>query len=140
MRRTPLVRLPMVSLLLGVIIWCSSFSPAAANSSVYVLSEQEMAHSVATISSLMPNACPSTLSQGSKGPLVKKLQDKLNRYYHYGYFWNAPYDFQPDLVVDGDFGPLTRNAVLDFQRAYFFDSREWDGIVGPHTWAALGFC
>lgn len=38
------------------------------------------------------------------------------------------------LVVDGDFGPATENAVKEFQN----DAGEYvDGIVGPKTWAAL---
>jgi hypothetical protein len=38
------------------------------------------------------------------------------------------------LVVDGDYGPLTRRAVLTFQRAH---GLVVDGIVGPVTWGAL---
>ena len=36
--------------------------------------------------------------------------------------------------VDGIFGPMTRNAVLGFQKA---NGLATDGIVGPLTWAAL---
>lgn len=38
------------------------------------------------------------------------------------------------LVVDGDFGPLTRAAVFEFQRQ---SGLVQDGIVGPNTAAAL---
>ena len=39
------------------------------------------------------------------------------------------------LVIDGDFGPRTRNAVICFQRRNHLNP---DAIVGPHTWAAIG--
>ena len=39
-----------------------------------------------------------------------------------------------NLVVDGDFGPLTQAAVKAFQTS---DHLTVDGIVGPQTWPAL---
>ena len=38
------------------------------------------------------------------------------------------------LAVDGAFGPLTRNAVIAFQRAHHLMV---DGVVGAATWRAL---
>lgn len=56
------------------------------------------------------------LKLGSKGDEVKTLQSKLN------------------LVEDGIFGPITEEAVMDFQRRNNLIS---DGIVGPKTWEKL---
>ena len=39
-----------------------------------------------------------------------------------------------NLVVDGDFGPLTDTAVRNFQSVFLPPD---DGIVGPVTWHAL---
>lgn len=38
------------------------------------------------------------------------------------------------IAVDGDFGPATNGAVVQFQRANSLDD---DGIVGPNTWSKL---
>lgn len=65
------------------------------------------------------------LSQGSVGPDVRTLQTELNRQLF-------P---RPNLAVDGIFGPLTRAAVVAFQRQAGLTP---DGIVGPLTRAALG--
>lgn len=67
----------------------------------------------------------SNLSLGSRGPEVQTLQRELNRQL----FPN------PRLNVDGIFGPLTRAAVVAFQRQAGLTP---DGIVGPRTRAALG--
>ena len=61
------------------------------------------------------------LRQGNRGPSVERLQALLN-------------DRGAALVVDGDFGPRTNDAVLDFQRDQGIDV---DGIVGPVTWGEL---
>ena len=95
-------------------------------------------------------ACPLTLQRGSFGPPVKMLQTDLNNAYqrsahvNNGYqnaagggvvpFSDLPFDFKPPLSQDGIFGPLTENAVKDFQESY---SLVPDGIVGPLTWGAL---
>lgn len=62
----------------------------------------------------------SVLQQGSKGPLVRSLQAKLNRFYR--------------LDVDGIFGPQTKRAVMAFQARHKMIA---DGVVGPQTWSAL---
>ena len=56
------------------------------------------------------------LKLGSKGNEVKLLQEKLN------------------LKADGIFGPLTEEAVKDFQRS---NSLKVDGIVGTNTLSKL---
>jgi putative chitinase len=38
------------------------------------------------------------------------------------------------LAIDGDFGPATELAVMEFQSAHRLKT---DGIVGKKTWAAL---
>ena len=56
------------------------------------------------------------LKLGSRGNEVKVLQEKLN------------------LKEDGIFGPLTEEAVKDFQRS---NGLEVDGIVGANTLSQL---
>lgn len=64
------------------------------------------------------------LNQGSSGANVVKLQNLLIR---------AGYSLAP-YGADGDFGGITRKAVVKFQKAHNLDP---DGSVGPLTWAAL---
>lgn len=59
---------------------------------------------------------------GVSGDHVKRLQSFLNDRYKMG------------LDVDGDYGPLTRDAVRAFQSSVGVDN---DGIVGPITLAKL---
>ncbi|MFP2907861.1 peptidoglycan-binding domain-containing protein [Pyxidicoccus sp. 3LFB2] len=68
-----------------------------------------------------PRADP-TLQQGSTGSAVVELQTLLARA-----------GFSPG-AADGNFGAMTRTAVMNFQRARGLSA---DGIVGPATWAAL---
>lgn len=58
-----------------------------------------------------------TIKLGSRGADVKVLQQKLH------------------LIPDGIFGPLTEEAVKDFQKTVGLTA---DGIVGPKTWSKLG--
>ena len=58
---------------------------------------------------------------GSTGPQTELLQLGLTRAGH-------------ELKKDGVFGPLTRSAVVSFQRRA---GLEPDGVAGPLTWAAL---
>lgn len=57
-----------------------------------------------------------TVKKGSYGWNVKELQEALG------------------LVVDGDFGPKTDEAVRSFQSG---EGLAVDGVVGPATWGAL---
>ncbi|WP_053650345.1 peptidoglycan-binding protein [Streptomyces sp. XY431] len=65
-----------------------------------------------------------TLSQGSQGEAVRKLQRLLNEH--------VP-DL-PSLAVDGDFGPATDARAREYQRRVEIIV---DGIVGPQTWGML---
>ncbi|MFB6837188.1 peptidoglycan-binding protein [Streptomyces sp. NPDC056361] len=65
-----------------------------------------------------------TLSQGSQGEAVRKLQRLLNEH--------VP-DL-PSLAVDGDFGPATDARVREYQRRVEITV---DGVVGPQTWGML---
>jgi len=68
---------------------------------------------------------PGTLLRvGSSGPNVRIMQTYLNTI-------RVVYNEIPYLVVDGAFGPLTRNAVIAFQRRFLLVP---DGIIGPLTW------
>ena len=54
---------------------------------------------------------------------MRAVQQALNQRNHAG------------LAVDGAYGPLTRDAVLNWQRRSHIDI---DGITGPQTRASLG--
>lgn len=61
------------------------------------------------------------LRQGSKGPAVQTMQQRL-------------VDLGYAIGVDGNFGPGTHGAVVDFQGKKGLSN---DGACGPATWAAL---
>jgi peptidoglycan hydrolase-like protein with peptidoglycan-binding domain len=80
-----------------------------------------------TWNALLTNfSIPPTLSQGSTGPVVHRLQEVLN---------NGRSEFDPGgsaLAVDGIYGSNTRSMVSAFQTWGGVPS---DGIVGLQTWA-----
>jgi len=59
---------------------------------------------------------------------VKKVQEWLNLWKRYDKNWNI------SITIDGDFGPETKSAILEFQK---FHGLEQDGIVGNLTWTKL---
>ncbi len=65
------------------------------------------------------------LKMGAFGEIVEGLQRTLN----------ARLDPSPNLGVDGDFGPATQGAVLQFQRAHKLAET---GEVTAEMWEALG--
>lgn len=65
---------------------------------------------------------PPTLSRGSRGDCVRFLQQSLNTLIGSG------------LVVDGIFGQLTQDAVVDYQQ---LNNLRVDGIVGTQTWNSI---
>jgi hypothetical protein len=77
------------------------------------------------------------IRRGSRGPAVAEAQTKLNAA-HAHFAANGPGLTNCPLIVDSAFGGQTYGAVLSFQRRVFpGQSAEWDGVVGPHTWAML---
>lgn len=62
------------------------------------------------------------LRKGDMGADVRKLQTLLEQH---GIRTGG---------VDGNFGPMTQRAVMDFQRGKGLNA---NGVVGPETWAAL---
>jgi peptidoglycan hydrolase-like protein with peptidoglycan-binding domain len=79
---------------------------------------------------IIPGICAFTsaepeLRYGSTGTAVKQLQCELNHAWANG--------SQP-LVIDGDFGDLTRNTVEEMQACAGIAQ---DGIVGPISWRSL---
>ena len=66
---------------------------------------------------------PPTVSEGSSGPTVSWAQYLLTKR---TLDWNK---------IDGIFGPVTKNAVEEFQS---YSGLSVDGVVGPITWGALG--
>jgi peptidoglycan hydrolase-like protein with peptidoglycan-binding domain len=66
---------------------------------------------------------PSTISEGASGPTVSWAQYLLVRR-------TLSYN-----QIDGVFGPVTKNAVEEFQQ---YSGLSVDGVIGPITWGALG--
>lgn len=64
-----------------------------------------------------------TVKQGDTGPAVRAVQQLLKSEYGFN-----------NVNVDGIFGPITAQAVKDFQTSKGIAS---DGIVGPVTWQKL---
>jgi peptidoglycan hydrolase-like protein with peptidoglycan-binding domain len=68
-------------------------------------------------------ANPPTIAEGATGPTVTWAQYLLVRQ-------TLSYN-----QIDGDFGPVTKTAVEQFQRDSDLAA---DGVIGPATWGALG--
>ncbi len=64
-----------------------------------------------------------TVKQGDTGPAVRAIQQLLKGKFGFN-----------NVNVDGIFGPITLQAVKDFQTSKNIAS---DGIVGPNTWKKL---
>ncbi len=77
---------------------------------------------------------PGLLKRGSKGKAVRQLQRRLIA------VGIEHLSARRRLTVDGDFGPVTEDAVIEFQSQHA-DARgiplEVDGKVGPVTWSIL---
>ena len=76
---------------------------------------------VATTAAFKPRYSHLRFACGHVGGGTKEIQTALNML---GY----------GLAVDGEFGPATKAAVIDFQSTHGLDT---DGVVGEYTWDAL---
>jgi len=70
----------------------------------------------------MANPGQPTIAINAIGTAVRRLQRALRRTPNHG------------VVVDGNFGPVTEQAVKEFQQGA---NLQVDGVVGPQTWGAL---
>ena len=78
------------------------------------------------------------LRRGASGAAVGALQARLNQVHAARLAAGAGGLAGAPLAVDGAFGSHTDGAVRSFQRLAFpGDPAQWDGVVGPRTWAAL---
>lgn len=86
----------------------------------------------------MLTATRPTIRQGSRGPAVHEAQQRMNTINTRRGAWGQSRIDRCPLIVDGIFGPNTRGATVSFQRLAFpGQANEWDGIIGPKTWAQL---
>lgn len=77
-------------------------------------------------SAASPDQSAQDLSEGAQGELVEALQRTLNK---------RTRKNSARISIDGDFGPATKQAVVNFQRS---QNLEPTGIVNAETWKALG--
>lgn len=78
------------------------------------------------------------LARTAVGPSVETVQCRLNTIHAKSVAQGLAPIADAPLAVDGIFGDHTHAAVVSFQQQVFpVTPIEWDGIVGPKTWAAL---
>lgn len=78
------------------------------------------------------------LRLGSQNPSVREAQRKLNAFHAAELAAGRPGLDGCPLATDCIFGELTLRATKSFQQRVFPDQRrEWDGVIGPKTWAQL---
>lgn len=71
------------------------------------------------------------LQLGSRNDYVRQVQNLLNTLTYVGYMGGNL------LVADGDYGPATRDQVLNFQ--YTFNALDKDGVVDCETLSMFGY-
>ena len=74
--------------------------------------------------STIPPFPGTNLQVGSRGAAVTQIQNCLNNL-------SSRYPSIPKLAADGNFGNITRSAVIAFQQIFGLTP---DGVVGPLTW------
>lgn len=92
---------------------------------------------IVTDSSRAGSTPATILHRGDSGTVVREAQRKLNRIHADAVALGLPGLAGCPLVEDSRFGPRMETAVLSFQQQVFGDPIEWDGIIGPKTWAQL---
>ncbi len=86
----------------------------------------------------VPATSHPVLRRGARGDAVREAQTKLNAVHARLLATGTPGLQGAPLAVDGVFGALTYNAVVSFQQQAFpATPPEWDGVIGPKTWAQL---
>jgi len=84
-----------------------------------------------------PTERPLALRSGDTGPAVREAERKLNRVHADAVALGLPGLAGCPLVEDGRFGERMEMAVRSFQQQVLADPTEWNGIIGPKTWAQL---
>jgi len=84
-----------------------------------------------------PGERPLALRRGDTGPAVREAQRKLNRVHADAVALGLPGLAGCPLVEDGRFRERMEMAVRSFQQQVLGDPIEWNGVIGPKTWAQL---
>lgn len=95
-------------------------------------------HSALGESPMPPLPSRPIIRPGSRGPAVIDAQQRLNRIDQLRLSQGQSRITACPLEIDGVFGSHTRHAIVSFQQLAFpAQPPQWDGVIGPTTWAQL---